>query len=393
MTANADAFPVLPSTDYRGILDLEPREPISAALTAGRKVDGGGVSERDRFHLTLPSEDEKGARPLHPAFASFNDGAPEKRRVVYGVLIHAYEEECWWWQNAAFRLPGWPSAPSRRNGCVGGLKGGEMKARRYFGQMKEAGPNGQEVEVEDWREIVCPNRLCEFQQGDAPPCRPGGRLYFQLRWPQTKAPMPCVETMYETHGANTVAYLAGFFAQLHQQAAHLGIERYSLYGLPFVLTMAQRRQPAKRRKWWEVRMTADCVLQDFFLRQRREVAELGGELPERRLLTTVASRPPRPEAGPVHKPAAVLEADADEAVDGEILEGDSAPPAPEPAPDSAARWAALQAKARGLALTDADLEAAVARVSGGGIFPDLEPDQDAAVEAELQAAARKRGKR
>jgi hypothetical protein len=356
-----DGLPVLPSTDYRGILDLEPREPIAAVLTMGRKAGDRGVTERDRYHLVDPHEGDDGARPYHPGFKSFNDAPPEKRRLIHGIIIHALEEECWWYQNAAHVLPApWLKPPSRRNACVGGLKGGEMKARRYFGQRKERDASGAEVEVEDWREITCPNRLCEFQQGSPSPCSPAGRLYFQLRWPQTQAPLPCVETMYETHSAGTVAHVMGFFAQVHQQAAHLGVTRYSLYGLPFVLTMAQRRKKVggQWRKWWESHMVADCVIQDFFLRQRREVAELGGELPERRLLTTVASRPPQPESGPVRKPAAGVE----EILDGEVV-------APEPpataAPDSAA------------------LDATV----------DYVADQDAAVEAELQAAARKRGKR
>lgn len=377
---------ILRSTDYRGILDLEPREPIAAVLSAGRKAGAKGVAERDRYHLVDPHENDQGIRPYHPGFKAFNDADADRRRIVHGFLIHAMEEECWHWQNAAFLLPGWPKPPSRRNACVGGLKGGEMLAKRYCGQKQEEGPNGSEVEVEDWREIPCPNRLCEFQQGDASPCGPAGRLYFQLRWPQTQAPLPCVETMYETHGANTVANVCGFFHQVHQQAAHLGVTRYSLFGLPFILTMAQRRK--KGKKWWETHMTADCVLQEFFLRQRREVSELEGELPERRRLVAVQGDPPaEEEARSVQKPAGGIAQDAD-IVDAEAEEVQAPQEEPADAPDDAARWETLKRKAKALGLTEADLEEAVAAVTDGGIFPDLEAGRDVEVEGELQRLAR-----
>ena len=197
---------------YDGIEGLQPRLPLGAALTIGVKGPSGAPTQTDRFHFVSPHDSMEGkfrVRPLLPQFAAFNSADASKRQMVRGNLIHSKREDCFAYHLRAQQLGGkWQNHPQKRPACTGD----GHKATRFYGETPE-----------DFREIECPNELCEFRQGTTKACKPFAQLLFRPRWPEGN-PLPTPLTKLTTGSWNSTAALLGFFSYLDEQAAQLGLQ-------------------------------------------------------------------------------------------------------------------------------------------------------------------------
>lgn len=292
--------------EYSKIEGLRPREPVGAVLSIGRKGPSGAPQDTDRFWIVSPQE-ANGVRPLHPGFEHYNKADPEKRLQIRGNLVHAMREEAFGYYLSAQVLgqewPAFPGThPARRPICTGD----GIKATRFYGLK----PDGSD----DFREIECPNEKCQFRQGDTKVCRPFGRLYFRPLWKEgSSAQTPLMKLA--THSWNTIQNLVGFFDHVESQAKNLGLTLWTLYGLPFVLTLARKTQPGRKRAFPVLTISPECDLIQFFLIQRRDLLAAGSTLALPVGATSVEETDPevvdadsraiRP-GGPVEKPASAL---------------------------------------------------------------------------------------
>ena len=151
---------------FRGIEGLTGREPIGAVLRIGIKGPKGAPVNRDRFYIVAPKRDNTGCRPLHPAFGGYHKAAPEHRRSLECVLVHAGEADCFGYQLMCYRAKGLESHPDGFPSC----SGDGHQARRWDGS--------------DWQDIPCPGEHCRFRQegsgnrGVGRACKPDIRLLF-----------------------------------------------------------------------------------------------------------------------------------------------------------------------------------------------------------------------
>lgn len=367
-----------PLAEYRGIEGVTGREPVGAVLTIGKKQASGGIdpTTTDRFWLVMPTMGSDGRRPEHPEFATYNKAKPEHRQTIHGHLVHGEEGDCWHYNLKAQVLPGYPAHPDKRPACVGD---GE-NATRYDPEGKH-GP----VTEDGFREIVCPNEACEFRQGKgAKPCKPFGRLYFRTRWKTDALPETLVK--WTTGSWNSVRNLIGFFDHVREQATALGLESYSLYGLPFVLTLSRKTKPSERQAFPVVSIAPECDLVAFFLQQRAQLRELGGP-PEIKLLPVGARDPEETEAAEVYADHATItpgHVRKPAVIQGELEPEEESQPADGPSLDE--RWQILVRKADALGLSAARVHDAVNAL--GGDYPDMGPEMDAKIEESLQKMAR-----
>lgn len=264
----------------RGIDDLRERQPIGCALAMGRKGPSGAPVDKHRFFVVRPVADGMGRearRAEHPAFGQFNQLADptwndaarkahdEKRASVRGILVHARPEDAYTLRRQADRLRG-HEHPRLGPSCMGN---GEV-AERFFPDRGDYGP------------IPCPGARCEFAAaapGQRASCHPHVKLVFQLRFDN----LPCLLCKYSSNGWGSTSGIHGFFGDLRQQAAALGVEEPSVYGIPFVLTLSRRSNPAAKTAWVEVSMSADfppgMTLQEYLLRQADARRQLAGAMP------------------------------------------------------------------------------------------------------------------
>lgn len=243
----------------QGIKGLEGREPIAAAVTIGIKKGGSGYpTERDRWHIVNPREAD-GVRALHPGFGSFNTAAPDKRKVLRGNLVHAQQADCFEYQLKA-QVLGKPH-PDRKPACVGD----GVHAIRWEGP-----------EPDNFMEIKCPNERCEFRLTEPPKCKPFARLLFRLRW-QDGVHLPTPLVKYTTGSWNTTANLLGFFEHIERVARELGLEQYTLFGFPFILTLQDQTKASTKSRFPVVHISPEEDPVAFFMRQRQNIAQLQQE--------------------------------------------------------------------------------------------------------------------
>lgn len=274
---------------YNHIEGLKGREPVGAVVTIGRKgwKEGerkGAPVENDRFFFVSPFENEQGIRPQLPRFSTFNEADPSHRQQIMGGFVHHRIEDAFEFYLRAQVLGGkHPTPPRRRPGC----QGDGIKATRYFGEVdtstettatansclpKDPTPRTEE----DWREIDCPNELCEFRQGDAKRCKPMARLYFMPYWDRGKLPNPV--TKWTSRSWFSVSNLVGFFDHIRAQASGLGMGDFSIYGLTFTLTLGRKTNPKLKRSFPVVSISPNISLVEFFMNQRQMVEAAGGTL-------------------------------------------------------------------------------------------------------------------
>lgn len=366
---------------YDHIEGITPREPVGAVLTIGEKGPTGAPIQNDRFFIKTPYEVTEGShriRPRHPAFKSFNDADPELRKSIRGNIVHADAADAYHAQlraqvlgSAWAAFPG--GHPNRRPIC----EGDGIKATRLFG-IKDG--------TEDWREIECPNRLCEFRQGKVKACKPFGRLYFRPRWKEGST-SPALLMKWATGSWNNVEALAGFFGYAIAQAKHLGIENPVLFGLPFVLTLARKSNAIERTSFPVVSISPDCDLIEFFMRQREQVRLAGGTLSLPAVVGAQSPEETTPEAIDADfraitpsKPSTTVELTPIQPVaasEGPELLG----------PDAIAR---IQKAARGAGMLDRDLVLIVAASCGSGELTQCPKDNEHAILRAIEHKARGR---
>jgi hypothetical protein len=250
---------------YDHIEGLEGREPVGAVLTIGIKGPKGAPVENDRFFFVSPFENEKGVRPQLPRFSTFNEAEPVHRQQITGAFQHHRIEDAFEFYLRAQVLGGkHPTPPRRRPACQGD---GE-KATRYHGEDDSG--------EDDWREIDCPNELCEFRLGDAKRCKPMARLYFMPYWERGKLPNPV--TKWTSRSWNSVSNLVGFFDHIRAQALGLGMGDFSIYGLTFTLTLGRKTNAKLKRSFPVVSISPNISLVEFFMGQRQMIEAAGGKL-------------------------------------------------------------------------------------------------------------------
>jgi hypothetical protein len=260
---------------------LRPTQPVGVVLAAGIKDPNKGFpTQTDRYWLVNVKE-EKGVRALHPSFARFNslatnrDLPPEKlaaeldaRRVIRGNLVHSTEAECWNNQLRAQVLPldgGKPVMhPDKRPVC----SGNGITAQRYM-------PDGT------FKTIECPNEACPYRvKPEKGPtlCKPDGHLLFQLRWPEGN-PLPAMLCRYDTGAWRTNANIQGFFDYIANTAREMGMEKYTLFGYPFMLQITRQTKASSQQANSVTVITPEIEPVAFFRRQRETLREIGQEVP------------------------------------------------------------------------------------------------------------------
>ena len=265
------------------------RTPVGAVLRIGRKNPQKGHPElNDRFFIVSRHESEatfgtrKGTMRLPlQEFASFNERTEKDPiTVIRGELVCARRADNWTYSRRAQQLPGeqWPNHPNRRPACS---SEDGVKATRYYGIGEEV-PNGvSETDREDWREIECPGRQCEFSQewGKAKvrPCKVFGRLYFVPRWSKDNLPSPLM--MYATRSWASAENIESFFSYVEARARELSVERFSFCGVPFILTLTRKTQPKSARVFPVGDMTIDGEPTNAFANARAQIESAGGHVP------------------------------------------------------------------------------------------------------------------
>lgn len=272
---------MIPTYDH--IDGLKGREPVGAILRIGRKAPGGYPTENDRFFIVSPQtqlrefKSRQGKthvalqRDTHPEFDAYHALDPEARRHIRGNLTHAAIEDCYRVHLRAQQLTPtdrWPVHPNMAPSCIGD---GE-NATRYYGTNDEG---------DDFREIACPNELCEFRQEGNRQCKPFGRIYFRPNWRGTSGP-PTPLMKLVTSSWNSCANLKGFFDYIQTQAEQLGIVNPSVFGLPFSISLERKSDRRHSRAYPVMSFTPETDLIAFFVRQAKALEETGGrlELPE-----------------------------------------------------------------------------------------------------------------
>jgi len=254
---------------------LRGKEPVGAVLTIGTKGANGAPTDKDRFYIKVPDAVSTGGgddlrsltRALHPAFAAFNNAAPEHRKSIKGVLVHAAESECFEWMRKAQKLP----RPFVNHSKLPACTGNGRQAQRLVIVNGATGPDIKHLD------IACPNELCEFaiapNERTPPCCKPWGRLLFQPVWSEgSKLPTPLMKLT--TQSWNSLASFVGFFDYFREQARLCGVEGAQLFGLPFELTLGEKTNAEKKSRFPIVRMTPLAQVQSFLLAQGERVAAL-----------------------------------------------------------------------------------------------------------------------
>ena len=256
----------LSTHQFRGIEGLNPRDPVGAAISVGRKKSSGyGILESDRFHIVMP-KDENGVRHPHPQFDAFNKASKDSRLVLRGNIVHPKVNDCFTFHLKAQAVRG-SMHPDKRPACVGD----GHTAERWVG------PN-----PDNFRTIQCPNDRCVFRQRSGskpPPCKPWGQLLFRLRWPEeTQAALiatgrprlPEILVKYSTGSWNTVANLKGFFDYFVNAGRALGIDNPTLFGAPFTMTLTRQTKASQKRAFPVVVFAPEIDPIQFFAMQAQQ---------------------------------------------------------------------------------------------------------------------------
>lgn len=238
------------------IAGVTGRVPVGAVLTIGTKGPSGAPTDRDRFYIKVPDSTE-GERACHPSFGPFNAAKPELRQTVRCVLVHASQDDCFEWSRKAQKIMGGgfrnhPKLPA----CTGNGKTAKRLVMLSDGKA-------------EYQDIACPNDLCEFAQAPArgkPQCGPWMRLLFQPVWQSDKLPTPLMK--FTSQSWHTISGLVGMFEHIAEQAAQLGVESPSLYGMPFEMVLVTKTDPVRKTSFPVVRFSPTVNLQAFLLSQQ-----------------------------------------------------------------------------------------------------------------------------
>lgn len=261
---------------------LTPRAPVGAVLRVGKKTGPrGNPTETDRFFIASPSS-ENDIKAEHPGFTWFNQSQNlDSRRTIRGVLVHQSEADCY--ESGLSNYVSEKMHPNRLPFCS---SKDSKTATRWMGG-----------DADNFKTIDCPNDRCEFRQkrpSKPTPCKPMVRLLFHLRWSEgtsraltDKGHPPPDEILcrFASGSWNTAANIEGFFDHIRNASKGLGLHGYSLFGFPFVLTLGRKTKPGERHSFPVVTMTPTIEPAPFFMQQRENLRELGGQVPQVEALT------------------------------------------------------------------------------------------------------------
>lgn len=345
---------------YTSIAGLVGRDPVGAVVTVGTKGANGAPIDRDRFYFkSVFAQDVGGVqrKEPHPAFAAYNKAEADKRRTLRGNLVHARVEDCFEAGLAAQKLKGFPSHPKKIPTCCGDGK----KATRFYGKKEDGS--------DDFRVIDCPNDLCFARIGRVKECRPAVRLLFRVNWNEGVA-LPKILVRLVSHSWNSAANFQGFFDYLTEQAQAFGLGEFSVFGIPFAITLTEKTNPEEKSRFPVLTITPECDLQDYFVWQRKQLESFGGKLAL-----------PAPLSAPENSAPEIVAADFADIVPGlpiskpanapQIIDAEEVPPSPSTlSPEAVARILGI-AKGKGISPD------ALAKMIGGKL-------EDAPPSAELE---------
>lgn len=247
-------------SDIQGVKDLRPRTPIGASLQISirKNLEPRGMpDQKDRFHILTPREIDGVKRP-HPAFGLFNNAPITHRQSIRGVMVHASASECFETSLALQTYPkghtGERSHPTDAPVC----KGNGVQAIRWDGQK--------------YNDIPCPGKLCEYSNMPNG-CTIRAQFIFSLRWapgsPFERLQTPMVK--YATKGWESSSAILGFLEFVSHSAKSLGVTDYSLFGLPFTMTLQKRTNKKLKTKYYVVEITTDMDVFQFLSDQREKI--------------------------------------------------------------------------------------------------------------------------
>lgn len=238
-----------------GIAGLEGREPIGAALTVGIKGPNGAPIEKDRYHILSPdavlaeySKRDGGSykapkRELHPSYTSFNEAAPERRRVIPARLAHATIAELFEFRlQAQSGAKGIPAHPKKAPVC----RGNGETAIRWDGT--------------DFKPLPCPGEKCPYSQptpgangkSTKPACGPFMRFLARFDFPETAGRrLPSIPFKFTSAGWNSTRNFLGFFDAFRKACAGFGIDpnQVPLFGMPVSLILNERTNPETQARF------------------------------------------------------------------------------------------------------------------------------------------------
>lgn len=244
-----------------GIAGLKAAQPIGATLQIGIKKGfqaRGFPDQKDRFHITTVREVDN-VKQHHPSFALFNTAPTNFRQSVRGVLVHSSIEQCFEHALSMQTFPKSYQGPRSHPQKLPVCRGNGEQAVRWDGN--------------DFQNISCPGRMCEFQDDNCRACKPLSRFVFSIRWPEgskfEKLSTPLVK--FSTGAYGTTANLLGFFEYIDEAAKSLGAHQYSLFGMPFTLTLTFRTNAEKRSRYPVVTISPDSDVFSFLLNQQEKM--------------------------------------------------------------------------------------------------------------------------
>ena len=228
---------------FQGIEGLGSKfQPFGNVVTIGERGPSGAPTNVDKFFIKKPNallkkfgKRTQATRENDPEFIRYNNSErPELRQNIRWEIVHDIHLKDGWasmvdgfqFQLIAQQLPNQPKHPRNAPACTGD------------------GNNAQRWNGEEYVDINCPNRGCQFRQGITAPCKPRARFAVKIWWqpdqPWSNLPTPTI--MFSTHSWHNIGKVfMPFFENLHKQAMGLGYTNYSFYGLKGKLGLGKRK--------------------------------------------------------------------------------------------------------------------------------------------------------
>lgn len=300
-----------------GLVGAEPSGRVFAWVTLGLRGKSGAPILKDRFWIMNPTAAGRQfghhyalARDPHPSYQRWNElgrsvetlkkkgqleeaeAARSRVAMMRGNLVHAELADSALWNRSAMKLPDPHPNPKSMRPCC---EGNGIRARRFV---------GVEEGVEVFKEMACPNRLCEFAMAGL--CKPSATLVFMPRWRKDdpfEADFPAAVVGWSTRGWHSLENLLGLYELIlgtgavcpwkpekewkRGLAQELGVDRPSLFGLPFVMSVSEKTVPGKQQRFPVVSFSPDGDLGAWLLAQKQQREALAAGSP-------LAALPPAP---------------------------------------------------------------------------------------------------
>jgi len=258
---------------FNSIAGVEGAEHIYAVLSLGKKDANLIPREKDRFHIVNPHETDK-RRLTHEDYEPFNAAPKELRTTIRGNIMHATKQDCFGMQLFNYTNKAVGTHPKELPFC----EGDGTRARRWMGKTPD-----------NFDDIKCTNRQCPFAISKE--CRSMMRFYFRIRWTPVDsqkpidarfATLPTTMFKYVSKGWNMVNNFMGFFEDIDRMAKGLGLQTYSLVGLPFVMRVYDRTGKVNGQgvRYPVVSISAETDILSFFRMQKEMISYItAGQTP------------------------------------------------------------------------------------------------------------------